>query len=113
MGETQAGRTDAKTAANGPDPAARSAPSDAAHAANFMRREFGTLPIALSTRIAVGRANLAELRDLAPGQVLPLETPVGESCRLIADGAVIGAGELVEVKGQLALRVTRLGRDDG
>jgi len=26
---------------------------------------------------------------------------------------VIGAGEIVEVKGQLALRVTRLGRDDG
>ena len=106
MAETQAARRDEKAAA-GP------ASSGATHAASFVRREFDALPIALSARIAAGRASLAELRNLAPGQVLTLDTPIGEPCRLIAEGTVIGAGEIVEVKGQLALRVTRLGRDDG
>lgn len=84
-----------------------------AHAASLARREFGALPIALSARIARGRARLGELRELAPGRIVPLATPLGEPCRLVAEGAVIGAGEIVEVRGQLALRVTRLGRDDG
>jgi len=113
MADTQAGRRDETAAASGTAPAAGSASSDAARAATFACRELGALPIALSARIAAGRASLAELRELAPGQVLPLETPIGEPCRLIAEGAVIGAGEIIEVKGQLALRVTRLGRDDG
>jgi type III secretion protein Q len=113
MSETQAGCTDERTAASGTVPAAGAASAETARAASFLRREFSTLPIALSTRIAAGRASLAELRDLAPGQLLPLETPIGEPCRLIAEGSVIGAGEIVELKGQLALRITRLGRDDG
>lgn len=78
-----------------------------------LRPEFAALPIALSARIATGCARLAALRELAPGQLLPLATPVGEPCRLLADGAVIGAGEVVEVRGQLALRLTRLGQDRG
>jgi len=113
MADTQAGRRDETAAASGTPPAAGSASSDAARAATLACREFGARPTALSARIAAGRASLAELRDLAPGQVLPLETPIGEPCQLIAEGAVIGAGEIIEVKGQLALRVTRLGRDDG
>ncbi len=117
MAETQAGRKDEKTAGTGagptPGPTPGPGPSDAARAAAFVRREFSALPIQLSARIAAGRASLSELRGLAPGKVLPLETPIGEPCRLIAEGAVIGAGEIVEVKGQLALRVTRLGKDNG
>ncbi|MCU0223290.1 MAG: FliM/FliN family flagellar motor switch protein [Acidobacteria bacterium] len=81
--------------------------------AGLLRPELAALPIALSARIATGRARLAALRELAPGQLVPLTTPVGEPCRLLADGAVIGAGEVVEVRGQLALRLTRLGQDRG
>jgi type III secretion protein Q len=107
------GPTDEQAAASGSGSAAPSSSPDATRNVAFARREFGALPIALSARIATGRASLAELRDLSPGRMLPLETPIGEPCRLVAEGAVIGAGEIVEVKGQLALRVTRLGRDDG
>lgn len=113
MAETQAGRKDETAAARGTAPVAGSASSGTARAATFARRELAALPITLSARIAAGRASLAELRGLVPGQVLPLETSVGEPCRLIAEGVVVGAGEIVEVKGQLALRVTRLGQDHG
>ena len=42
---------------------------------------------------------------------MELDTEVGEPARLVANGVEIGAGEIVEVEGRLALRVTRLGRE--
>ncbi len=73
--------------------------------------EHGALPLELSVRLAEGRARLGELRDLSAGVLVSLETAVGEPFRLLAEGAVIGAGEIVELRGRLALRLSRLGRD--
>lgn len=81
--------------------------------ADLARCEFNALPITLSARVATGRATLAALRALTPGQVVPLSTPIGDPCRLVAEGVEIGAGEIAEIRGRLTLRLTRLGHDLG
>lgn len=75
----------------------------------FQQTPFASLPLTISARLAEGRAPLAEIREIQPGMVLPLETPVGDSAQLVAEGVSIGRGEIVELKGKLAFRVTRLG----
>jgi flagellar motor switch/type III secretory pathway protein FliN len=70
---------------------------------------FRSLPLTVSARLAEGEVPLAQIRDLSPGQVVPLDTPVGESSQLIAEGITIGHGEIVEIQGKLSFRVTRLG----
>ena len=75
----------------------------------FEQEAFSTLPLRLSARLAAGSAPLADLRTIEAGSLVNLETPVGEPSYLIAEGAVIGRGEIVEIRGQLAFRVTKLG----
>ncbi|RMG46419.1 MAG: FliM/FliN family flagellar motor switch protein [Acidobacteria bacterium] len=78
----------------------------------YEREEFHRLPLDISARIAVGSARLGDLLRLQPGAVVPTETPVGEPSRLIVEGIAVGRGELVEIKGRIAFRVTSLGSDD-
>lgn len=77
----------------------------------FSASAFRSLPLALSARLAQGRISLAELRDLEPGGVVPLDTPVGEASQLVAAGVPIGRGEIVEIQGRLELRLTELGSE--
>ena len=72
------------------------------------RPVFQVLPLTLSARLAMGRVRIGQLRALAPGAVIPLDTPVGEPSRLVAEGTIVAAGEIVEIQGHLALRITRL-----
>ncbi len=76
----------------------------------FQRDAFKPLPLTLSARLASGHAPLQDLRLLEPGGLVSLETPVGDPSELIAEGRAIGAGEIVEIKGTLAFRITRLGK---
>lgn len=73
------------------------------------RAAFRRLPLVISARIATGRATVGALRDLGSGDVVPLDTPIGDPSLLVIAGVPVASGEIVEVKGQLALRVTRLG----
>ena len=75
----------------------------------FQSAAFQSLPLTVSARLAEGEVPLVQIRDLSPGQVLPLETPVGEASQLVAEGITIGQGEIVEIQGKLSFRVTRLG----
>jgi flagellar motor switch/type III secretory pathway protein FliN len=75
----------------------------------FEAPAFQALPLTISARLAEGEVPLVQVRDLSPGQIVPLRTPVGESSQLIAEGITIGQGEIVEIQGKLAFRVTRLG----
>ncbi|MDH3285074.1 MAG: FliM/FliN family flagellar motor C-terminal domain-containing protein [Acidobacteriota bacterium] len=79
----------------------------------FARAEFKSLPLALSVRLADGSLLFGELTRLAAGSVIPLDTPVGEPSRLLAGDRPIAIGELVEIRGRLEFRVTRLGVDHG
>lgn len=76
---------------------------------DWNRREFRDLPVQISARIATGTTLLGTLRQLSSGDIVPMETQVGEPSQLTAEGTAIGAGEIVEVGGRLCLRLTRLG----
>ena len=98
-----------------PDPGntARNGGSGApATARSWDRAVFQSLPLTLSARLAAGSVRIGQLRAIGAGSVIPLETPVGEPSRLVAEGVVVASGEIVEIQGQLALRLTRLGQDD-
>ncbi len=72
------------------------------------------IPLSLSTRIARGVATLRAVREAREGTLFLLETPIGEPAELITEGAVLGRGEIVEIKHRLWLRLTSLGeRKDG
>ncbi len=75
----------------------------------FARAEFDSVPLTLTARLAEGSLLFGELADLSGGSVLPLDTPIGEPSQLLAGDTPIAIGELVEIKGRLEFRVTRLG----
>ncbi len=67
-----------------------------------------TLPIELICEI--GRVNLTarELLSLEPGAVLTVGKPLGGPVELTASGRVVARGELVDVEGELGVRVTQI-----
>ena len=78
----------------------------------FSRRGvFDALPLALSARIARGAVSLGALRTVDVGSVVVLDTPVGSPTQLVAGGEPIASGEIVDIRGRLALRITHLGDD--
>jgi flagellar motor switch protein FliN len=60
--------------------------------------------------IVMGRKNytVKDLLDLRMGQVLDLDRPPLDPVDLVAGGRVIGKGELVEVEGNLGVRILKL-----
>jgi flagellar motor switch/type III secretory pathway protein FliN len=61
----------------------------------------------LDVAIVVGELRVAAraLLELAPGQVLSLGAPVGAGVELRAGGRVVGRGELVDVDGEVGVRI--------
>ena len=60
----------------------------------------------------VGRTTItfAELSRLRPGQIFVADRSVGDPVDVVANGAVVGRGELVDVEGRLGIRILTLGR---
>lgn len=71
----------------------------------------GDIPVHLSFEIETRRATIAEVQALRPGAVLPMPVPAsgpGLAVRVLANGREIGAGTLIEVDGQQAVRLVTL-----
>ncbi len=66
------------------------------------------LPIDLAVVVGEVRLSARAVLGLAPGQVLTLGAPVGAAVELRAAGRSIGRGELVEVDGEVGVRVLSL-----
>lgn len=62
--------------------------------------------------VLVGHLSMTveQLAALAQGQVLPLDLPSPPRVRLVANGQVLGAGELVEIGQQLAIEIIDWGQ---
>lgn len=60
----------------------------------------------------VGRATLtfSELSRLRPGQIFTADRNIGDPVEIVANGAVVAHGELVDVEGRLGVRILSLGR---
>ncbi|GAB5542486.1 MAG: hypothetical protein SangKO_022460 [Sandaracinaceae bacterium] len=69
---------------------------------------MGDTPVQLTVELARMSVPLGELAALAPGAVLRTGQALGAPVQLRAGDRVIGAGELVEVEGELGIRLTAL-----
>jgi type III secretion system YscQ/HrcQ family protein len=69
---------------------------------------LGELPVQLTCEI--GRLTLParEVLELRPGAVLPVGRPLAGPVDLTAGGRVIARGELVDVEGEIGVRITEL-----
>lgn len=64
------------------------------------------LPVQVSLELGRTEIRLADLGRLAPGSVLPFETPLPKTVRLIANGAAFAEGELVKLDDKIGVRLT-------
>jgi type III secretion protein Q len=68
----------------------------------------GNLPVKLVFELARLDVTVAELAHVAQGHVFILPTPVTQGVKILSGGAVVGAGEIVRVGDQFAVRVTAM-----
>ena len=73
------------------------------------RVDFGLVPVRLGFDLGERLITLDRLRTLAPGEVFELDRPVADGCvRIRANGMDVGLGELVEVDGNIGVRLKAL-----
>ena len=70
----------------------------------------GLLDIELEANIRFGarEMSLAELLEIGPGAVIPLDRQVSDPVDLIISDRVVARGEVVLVQGKFGLRVTEV-----
>jgi len=71
-------------------------------------KTLGDAPVEVSVELARIRLTLAELQALRIGEVVASGAPIGEHVRLRVGDVVIGEGELVEIDGQIGVRLASL-----
>ncbi|MCU0672061.1 MAG: FliM/FliN family flagellar motor switch protein [Myxococcota bacterium] len=71
-------------------------------------KTLGDAPVEVSVELARIRLTLAELHALRVGEVVASGAPIGEHVRLRVGDVVIGEGELVEIDGQIGVRLASL-----
>ncbi|GAB1387144.1 hypothetical protein MASR1M59_22920 [Melaminivora sp.] len=71
------------------------------------------LPVRLSFDLGELTLTLAQLQALQPGQALALGRPLAGAVQVRANGVLIGAGELVQIDGQLGVSLSHLWADGG
>ena len=98
----EAGRADAERIGMAEDDAVNFEPG--AEEASVLDALLLTVRVELAAR----RITLDELSRLRAGQILELGCRATDPVELVADGRRIASGELVDVEGQLGVRVTRL-----
>src|SRR6478752_70407 len=67
----------------------------------MMRR----IPVTLTLEVGSARISLAELMEIGPSSVLPLDTLAGEPLVIKVNGAAIGRAEVVVAGEQYGLKV--------
>ncbi|MGO7133542.1 type III secretion system cytoplasmic ring protein SctQ [Rhizobium leguminosarum] len=69
---------------------------------------IGDIPVKLVFDIARIEMPLSQLEDIAEGHVFPLDRPQPDAVEIVAQGRIIGRGEIVTLDGLSAVRVTAL-----
>jgi type III secretion system YscQ/HrcQ family protein len=70
--------------------------------------EVGDTPVALALELARFVLPLAEIAALAPGEVVRTGAPIGERVSLRAGDRVVAVGELIDVEGEVGMRIVEL-----
>ena len=71
------------------------------------RPDIRSLPMRLQVILAEKEFSLGEIQSLSPGTIVELEAGKSDPVRLMVNGKILGEGELVEVEGNLAVKVLR------
>ncbi len=71
------------------------------------RPDIRSLPLRLQVILADKEFSLGEIQSLGPGTIVELEAGKSDPVRLMVNGKILGEGELVEVEGNLAVKVLR------
>lgn len=78
----------------------------------YVRRDMA-LPddahVELTVSVGTTQLPLRQVLELAVGQIVQLGRPLGGPCEVRAQGRVVGRGELVDVDGELAVRIVSVG----
>lgn len=67
-----------------------------------------TAQLELTVQLGTTRMSLRQLGELAPGAIVPLGRPLAGPFEVRAAGRLIGRGELVDVDGELGVRIVSL-----
>jgi hypothetical protein len=82
----------------------------------YVRRDM-SLPddahVELSVTLGTTQLSLRQISELAIGQIVPLGRPLAGPFEVRAAGRRVGEGELVDVDGELAVRIVKLGDSQG
>ncbi|ANH70967.1 FliM/FliN family flagellar motor switch protein [Mitsuaria sp. 7] len=86
-------------------------PSNSPHAFSPPTEPRNVDALTVDLDFIVGRVamTVGELSALAAGQIVPLEALTPASVRIVAHGTELGAGQLVEVEGRLAVEILQWG----
>ena len=71
------------------------------------RPDIRSLPLRLQVILAEKEFSLGEIQSLGPGTIVELDAGKSDPVRLMVNGKILGEGELVEVEGNLAVKVLR------
>jgi type III secretion protein Q len=66
------------------------------------------IPVKLLFELGRIELPLAEIRQLAPGALIPMLRPLEDSVDILANGRRIGRGNLVQIGDSMGIRITRL-----
>jgi type III secretion protein Q len=66
------------------------------------------IPVKLLFELGRIELSLAEIRQLAPGALIPMLRPLEDSVDILANGRRIGRGNLVQIGDSMGVRITRL-----
>jgi type III secretion protein Q len=70
--------------------------------------DFDELPVRLVFEVGRADFTLGEIRQLAPGAVVPLARPLSEALDVVANGKRIGSGTLIKIGDSIGVRITRM-----
>ena len=85
-----------------------SAPPAAANPAARLPQMMRRIPVTLTLEVGSARISLAELMDIGPASVLPLDSLAGEPLVIKVNGEPIGRAEVVVTGEQYGLKVIDL-----
>ena len=87
----------------------RSAPVEAGgeEQAATSKPDIKALPLRVQVVLAEREFSLGEIQSLSPGTIVELDTAKNDPVRLMVNGKIIGEGELVDVEGNLAVKILR------
>lgn len=81
---------------------------DSSQADVLQKADLDEIPVKLLFELGRIELSLAEIRQLAPGALVPMSRPLEDSVEIFANGRRIGRGNLVQIGDSLGIRITRL-----